>query len=353
MADRQPALVTPFWVRIATETSLSPGWLLVAFPAVLYPLYLLLEAMFGRGLTAATDLVGDWEARVFPFWAFMLGYVAMCLVYIARGTGRDLKALRPVLEGGDAAYASFRDQLTRFDRRRLWIGGLVLLAIGCVQAELAVGRWTRLLTGEGSFRDLCVLAMVFAIWTTGGRGLLYLIDSARLYSKIGEQHVEVDLLDLSPLSPLTRHGLRIVLLGAIYIAVVVIFATAGVQPATGQLTTAGLVACFLFVLVATAAFLLPVRGLRRHIRAHKAEELARVREEIRIDHELAAQRGPESAGASARMPGLLAYKHEIESVREWPFDAPTLTRFFLYVAIPLGSWVGGALVERLLGAALD
>ena len=44
---------------------------------------------------------------------------------------------------------------------------------------------------------------------------------------------------------------------------------------------------------------------------------------------------------------------QIKSVREWPFDAPTLTRFFLYVAIPLGSWIGGALVERLLGAALD
>ena len=37
MAEREPALVTPFWVRIATETSLSPGWLLIAFPAVLYP----------------------------------------------------------------------------------------------------------------------------------------------------------------------------------------------------------------------------------------------------------------------------------------------------------------------------
>ena len=57
--------------------------------------------------------------------------------------------------------------------------------------------------------------------------------------------------------------------------------------------------------------------------------------------------------AGAKLPGLLAYKHEIESVREWPFDAPTLTRFFLYVAIPLGSWIGGALVERLLGVALD
>jgi len=39
-------------------------------------------------------------------------------------------------------------------------------------------------------------------------------------------------------------------------------------------------------------------------------------------------------------------------VREWPFDAPTLTRFFLYVAIPLGSWIGGALIERLLGTVL-
>ena len=69
--------------------------------------------------------------------------------------------------------------------------------------------------------------------------------------------------------------------------------------------------------------------------------------------ELVAELGTESAEAGAKLPGLLAYKNAIESVREWPFDAPTLTRFFLYVAIPLGSWVGGALVERLLGAALD
>jgi len=50
MAQRAPALVTPFWVRIASETSLSPGWLLIAFPAVLYPAYLALEALFGRGV---------------------------------------------------------------------------------------------------------------------------------------------------------------------------------------------------------------------------------------------------------------------------------------------------------------
>jgi hypothetical protein len=37
MAQCETALVTPFWVRIATETSLSPAWLLIAFLAVLYP----------------------------------------------------------------------------------------------------------------------------------------------------------------------------------------------------------------------------------------------------------------------------------------------------------------------------
>ena len=110
---------------------------------------------------------------------------------------------------------------------------------------------------------------------------------------------------------------------------------------------------FLFTAVATLAFVFPVRGLRRQIRARKAEELARVRGDIRRNRELAAESGYESAEASTRIPGLLAFEKRIESVREWPFDAPTLTRFLLYVARPLGSWVGGALVERLLGAALD
>mgnify|MGYP000099034232 CR=1 FL=1 len=63
-----------------------------------------------------------------------------------------------------------------------------------------------------------------------------------------------------------------------------------------------------------------------------------------------------SSSASARSAPTTPLSDPI-SIRdarsEWPFDAPTLTRFFLYVAIPLGSWLGGALVERLLGAALD
>ena len=115
---------------------------------MLYPAYLALEALFGRGLAAATDFAGDFETGILPFWATALGYVAMAFVYLARGTFRDLEALRPVLRGGEAAYLGLREQLTRFDRRRLWIGGLIGLAFFCLIAELGAGRWTRLLAGD-------------------------------------------------------------------------------------------------------------------------------------------------------------------------------------------------------------
>ena len=49
---------------------------------------------------------------------------------------------------------------------------------------------------------------------------------------------------------------------------------------------------------------------------------------------------------------LVAYEARIESVREWPFDSGTLSRFLLYLALPLGSWAGGALVERAIDGLL-
>jgi hypothetical protein len=179
MAEREAALVTPFWVRIAAETSLSPGWLLIAFPAVLYPAYLALEALFGRGLAAATDFPGDYEAWITPVITAGFGYVVMMLTYVARGTLRDLEDLRSVLLGGETAYVELRRQFTQFERSHLWIGGLVFLLAACLVQELVVGRWTRLLAGEWSLRDASFAIIILAVWLTAGRGAGYIIVSAR------------------------------------------------------------------------------------------------------------------------------------------------------------------------------
>jgi hypothetical protein len=49
----------------------------------------------------------------------------------------------------------------------------------------------------------------------------------------------------------------------------------------------------------------------------------------------------------------VAYRSTIEAVPEWPFNTPALTRFLLYLAIPVGSWIAGAIVERLVDSALS
>ena len=49
---------------------------------------------------------------------------------------------------------------------------------------------------------------------------------------------------------------------------------------------------------------------------------------------------------------LLAYRRFIEASREWALDTSAWRRTALYLALPLGSWLGGALVERALEASL-
>ncbi|UCG88470.1 MAG: hypothetical protein JSW71_07985 [Gemmatimonadota bacterium] len=173
--------------------------------------------------------------------------------------------------------------------------------------ELTVGRWTRLLAGEWSLRDLYQPAITLAFWLVGGRGTVYLIDSARLYSQVGERHVVIDVLDMVPLSPLARHGLRIVLLLTIITAVAVIAMTVRVPHAPNSLMVAVFVGGLWNVILGTAVFILPVRGLHRQIRARKLEELARVREDIRRNRELASESGTVSFEAGGRLPGLLAF----------------------------------------------
>jgi len=59
-----------------------------------------------------------------------------------------------------------------------------------------------------------------------------------------------------------------------------------------------------------------------------------------------------SDGQHVPLAEAAAYQHVIEGVREWPFDSSTVVRFAIYLLIPLGSWFGGAMVERLVDSWL-
>jgi hypothetical protein len=93
----------------------------------------------------------------------------------------------------------------------------------------------------------------------------------------------------------------------------------------------------------------PARRVRNLIREVKRKELARLEPLVRqarddtLKSELSTQ---------GRLTDLMAYQNRIESTAEWPFNSSTIIRFGLYLFIPVGSMIGGALVERIVDGLL-
>ena len=83
----------------------------------------------------------------------------------------------------------------------------------------------------------------------------------------------------------------------------------------------------------------------------KASEIAWCNGQIRRRRDAFARAEP--TGAESGLADLIAYKEHIEAVREWPIDTPTALRFALYLALPVGSWLGGAFVERVVDSLLE
>ena len=157
----------------------------------------------------------------------------------------------------------------------------------------------------------------------------------------------IDLFDLAPLAPFGRLGLRSALLWLILFS---LFALNGVDAGfywlLGVLGTLGLAA-------ASLSLALPVRGVHRRVRAEKLEEMDRIHRALRGEPGALSASPIAKWSGTATLADLVAYRSLVESVREWPLDPSTLLRFVLFLGIPVASWFGGALMERLVEAALD
>ena len=167
------------------------------------------------------------------------------------------------------------------------------------------------------------------------------------YARLGER-VEVDLLDLSKLLVFARKGLRSVV---IWVLISSVFSMYWVLDSAGQVHEFLPVAVLMLVTVALVA---PTLGVHRSIRAAKASELELLAAAIRTER--AGALAPRRAGAppeDARLGNLIQYQAFVKSIREWPFDLSIVSRSVLLIVIGAGSWLGGAVVERLLNLLLD
>jgi hypothetical protein len=278
--------------------------------------------------------------------ALLIGYGPTAMAYSRRASLGILEQLRGIMHCSAAEFEALRQEIGAFPRKPLrWVGGLCALAI-----LPAIWIDTSMIEMRKGFQLVDEIWLIYANAMTGwmvGRAVGQEVAIGRIFSRIGEQLTEVDLFDLHALDPFARRGLQSVLLWIVGLS---IFSGLFVGGWASNFAP-GVAVCL--AAVACAALLLPVLGVHRRIRAAKRTELARLHEALRRDRN--AILDPEAQGAhdaAARLPGLVALRQQVASLREWPFDVSTLVRFSFYISIGLGSWLGAAVVERLLDAAL-
>lgn len=320
----------------------------ISVTAALIVLHVLWERAFGhtpRTLLEPGEL-GD----------FSTGLVIEVLIGFLVGAGlalriyglRDLEELRPYLVCSPGEYDGFVESFRRVSRLPATAASLAALAVGLLVVPEDVTGMPYLLSDQAWEHGF--------VWALFVNAILFPILGYRIYTTFARERVvgrlearlrEVDLLDLRPLAFFARRGLRAAFFWLVGSSIAsLIYVNIGFHWATGAVIVGT-------VGVGTAAFVLPMRGIHRRIRSAKSAELQRVRAEIRTARAPVLEGAERADAAALRLPALLAYEARIEQVREWPFDAPTLARFSLLVIVAVGSWLGGAIVERLLGLALE
>jgi hypothetical protein len=169
-----------------------------------------------------------------------------------------------------------------------------------------------------------------------------LVESARL-SKLSNTFPSPDLLNLDPYRPLVRQGLTNALL---VIGMASVLSLLGVESRYFAVLAGFWI---MSVLLAWTGMMLPLRGIRGMIKKTKRRELDWCKESLKRSRN-AMKSGVDHKPTIAE---ITAYQSVIENIRNWPLDSSTLIRFTLYLMIPLGSWLGGALVERGLDFILS
>jgi hypothetical protein len=334
--------------RIYGAIPIAPVWVGALFAGTLILLFLGSEFLLGRRelLGTAEELELLSETRGAIIHCLLIAYAPTAYVYVIRGSRGALLRLQPALDYSGSEFARLSQTVGRYAWWTLALAGLAGVALAT--------RMTFETTPEDPFawREWNseiwwhrVLSPLIG-WWMGCFIYAALVESNRL-SRLARRLKDINLLDFRPLMPFTRQALTNALLvvGAVSLASLFLLGQGfGLVIARLWLGTA---------LIATASFVLPVRGVHQRIQADKRAELDCVQAAIRGDRAGLSESRIASHAEALSLADLLAYEARINGVREWPFDASTFVRLSLYLMIPLASWAGGALVERFIDSLLD
>lgn len=339
--------VCPRWARLFEAVPAPPIVVGCGIGASLVLGFLAFDAIEGR--------LGDVWSGAVPWWGHvevrsalivsaLLAGVVTTHRYEELGTAHDLARLVPVLRldeagRGDLQRASAATRPPRLRAASLLGAALITAVVPALYVDPS-----RFLSAEpwrlpSVWIDLVVGAALG--WTTF-RTLFAALEQDRAFADLSRSVATVDLLDLEPLHAFSRRGLRRALRWLLLSSVAgLVFMDAG-YATLPALVLVGI------VVVALWSFVLPIRGIHARVRAEKRSTLEALRKRVRAERDRLHDDEIQARLPGGRLADLLALEARVAAVPEWPIDGATFVRLALYLTLPLGSWVGGALVQHAI-----
>jgi hypothetical protein len=317
----------------AADVHYSLPWIIGLVGTALLGLFALWMTWY-VGIVAAVQAGREPDIAVrAPVTLYMIvGYTPIALYYLREWTVRHLDTIR----------RNFALDLPAFEFPR--VAANLLGAAGAITMYglflhpsddplllLQPGRWNQ----EFPFILVGLVLMGWFLF----RFMFLLVWTALKVSRTARHIRSIDLLNTTAVEPYAQHGVRTSLLAVIELSISANLWLDPNSPAVATLTT------MVMLLSATAAALfMPAWGIHRRLSELKQSELKRVRGNISPLADLRTR----SAEDAQQLRAELALEKRLMEVSEWPFDTGNYVRVILYVFLGLGSWVGAALVERLL-----
>ncbi|MBW2390222.1 MAG: hypothetical protein JRG89_17605 [Deltaproteobacteria bacterium] len=290
----------------------------------------------------------SFDARNHLTMALLIAFVWPASRWVRRETLRSLQDLERMstLPAEVLAELVKRASLPSIAARVVSISAATLLGVVIIALTsnepgtyLDVARWDA--------HHIWAIGNNVVLFTIMFQGAFGLTTAWKALDHVSRSLSRVDLLDRDGVAQIGRFGLPSAFLWLVgsSIASFLAWGMQNVWPLIGILS--------MTLALATFSLLRPAQIVHRRLAAAKRTELERVRERIATAKEAVLSLEEDSAHQASLLAGLLAYELRIESVRDWPFDTPTLVRFGALALLAVGSWLGGAVVERALGAILE
>jgi hypothetical protein len=267
----------------------------------------------------------------------LLVYLLTCEHVGQASTARDLEQLRGAVEASESEFADLAGAAWRQRPAIGWITVIVPLLGGLAMVELDPALWV-------GREKPSMLSTIYA-WSVLRNSLMGWAIARLFVAEIRWTRAFVSMADRLRVPLPTgadpevflRKGLRS---AAIWLVFSSLFSLFWLDNSAGSLNW---LLFMVMLATATCALFIPLRAFRSTVHEAKRIELEH------IDGEIARERGPLLDGTSSdssRLGSLAAWRSLVEGVDEWPLSAPAAIRFGLFVLLGLGSWLGGALVER-------